>query len=299
MSNKSKGGGPKTNKGKAISSRNSITHGLTAKNWINDSEQELFDATLEALNHDFNPQSHIEEMLIAKLAECTVRLDRIQRVEDAMFDLASSEATHPELSIQSLSNNNDELAQSVKETSPIKLQFNANKFNEEANLLNEIKSQNLDDITSWDYIENNMQLTAKHIVNECFDNNMSLDKFIAKESSRQSNVMKVIFVDPADKETENTSSSILTTSEITKESESVKSSDLREYLNALSQNLAKDLQIQNVLKDLDTRIQQVKNSAIPDPQKLSLVQRYRTADERQFSKTLGELLELQKRRNEI
>jgi len=43
----------------------------------------------------------------------------------------------------------------------------------------------------------------------------------------------------------------------------------------------------------------MQEAAMPDTQKLSLVQRYRTADERQFSKTLGELLELQKRRNDI
>ena len=297
MSNKSKGGGPKTDKGKVISSRNSITHGLTAKNWINDGEQDLFNTTVKALNQDFNPQTHVEEMLIAKLAECTVRLTRIQNVESSMFDLASSEAIHPDLSINSLSNNNDELSRSVKEASPLKLQFNADKFNEARNLLNEIKSQNFDDITDWNYIENNMQLTAKHIVNECLDNNMGLDEFIAEESSRQSNVMKVIFVGAKDKEVESTNGSTLTASEITKKSENIRTSDLREYLDNLSQSLAKDLQVQTVLKNLDVRIQQVKNSAIPDPQKPSLVQRYRTANERQFSKTLGELFEVQKRRN--
>ena len=73
--------------------------------------------------------------------------------------------------------------------------------------------------------------------------------------------------------------------------------NLHKYLDTLSQNLVKELQVQAVLKDLNIRVQQVKNSAIPDPQKLSLVQRYRTADERQFSKTLGELLKLQEIRN--
>ena len=65
MPDKSKGGGPKTDKGKAISSRNSITHGLAAKSWINDDEQALFDTTVEALTHDFNPQSNIEYQLNA------------------------------------------------------------------------------------------------------------------------------------------------------------------------------------------------------------------------------------------
>ena len=42
-------GGPKSDETKAISSRNSTTHGLTARRWINDNEQELFDTTVKAL----------------------------------------------------------------------------------------------------------------------------------------------------------------------------------------------------------------------------------------------------------
>jgi hypothetical protein len=74
---------------------------------------------------------------------------------------------------------------------------------------------------------------------------------------------------------------------------------MQAYLDLLANSLAKDLQVQYILKDLDKRTQQIKDAAIPDTQKLSLVQRYRTADERQFSKTLGELLELQKRRKTV
>ena len=47
---------------------------------------------VEAFMDDFDPQSYIEKVLIAKMAECTVRLMRIQNTENAMFDLASSEA---------------------------------------------------------------------------------------------------------------------------------------------------------------------------------------------------------------
>ena len=74
---------------------------------------------------------------------------------------------------------------------------------------------------------------------------------------------------------------------------------MQAYMDILTNSLAKDLQVQFILKDLDKRTQQIKDAAIPDTQKLSLVQRYRTADERQFSKTLGELLELQKRRQSV
>ena len=76
-------------------------------------------------------------------------------------------------------------------------------------------------------------------------------------------------------------------------------SSLQDYLDKLAFSLAQDLQVQLILKDLEGRTQQIKDAALPDTNKLSLIQRYRTADERQFSKTLGELLELQKRRNNI
>jgi len=60
--------GPKTGKGKAISSRNLVTHGLTERRWLKDEEQVLFDETVEAFSTDFDPQSSIERVLISKLA---------------------------------------------------------------------------------------------------------------------------------------------------------------------------------------------------------------------------------------
>ena len=74
---------------------------------------------------------------------------------------------------------------------------------------------------------------------------------------------------------------------------------MQKYLNKLAFGLSENIQAQLVLKDIDQRTQQIKDAAMPDTQKLSLIQRYRTADERQFSKTVGELLELQKRRKTV
>ena len=70
-------GGPKTGKGKAVSSRNSLTHGLTARRWLDANEQSLFDETVAEFSADFEPQSSIKRVLISKLAECTIRLTRI------------------------------------------------------------------------------------------------------------------------------------------------------------------------------------------------------------------------------
>jgi len=296
MTNKSKGGGPKTDNGKAISSRNSITHGLTAKRWINDDEQDLFDATVEALTIDFDPQTSIEQILISKLAECSVRLTRIQRVEDAMFDLASSEATHPEESIRSLNHYNEQLTQVVYDASSSNVQFNVDTFAEKINLLDEIDRQNLTNISGWNYIEKNMPSIANYIVEQCINEDLNLFDFINRETNQPKNLNTVITIIGMDNLDE---SLPLTSNEVLKDSYKVSLFSLQEYLGKLTNNLAKDIQIQDILKDLNHRVQQMQEAAMPDTQKLSLVQRYRTADERQFSKTLGELLELQKRRNDI
>ena len=301
MTNKTKhSGGPKTDKGKAISSRNSTTHGLTARRWLNAEEQALFDETIEAFNNDFDPQTSIEKVLIVKMAECTVRLMRIQNTENAMFDLASSEAAHPEYSINSLSNNNEDLTQAVQNTSPLRLQFNADDFTEKMNVLDQIKQQDFDDILDWSYLESSMPIVADYIIQKCIDENISLFDFISQEvECSNKNLVKVIIVGTGDTDEEIKDNKPLTITEIKKDAQNIRSSILKKYLDQLSQFMIKDLQIQTVLKDLKKRTQQIKDAAIPDTQKLSLIQRYRTADERQFSKTLGELLELQKRRKTV
>ncbi len=298
MTNKTKhSGGPNTDKGKAISSRNSTTHGLTARRWINANEQSLFDETVEAFNNDFDPQTSIEKVLIVKMAECTVRLMRIQNSENAMFDLASSEAAHPEDSINSLSNNNEDLTQAVKNTSPLRLQFNADDFNKKTDILDQIKQQTFNDILDWDYLESSMPIVASYIVQKCTDENLKLHNLISRKSGQSGSVLiEIIGIRPGDKEEKVSPPPIV---DIMENAHKISSSSLQKYLDNLAHNITKDLQVQYILKDLDRRTQQIKDAAIPDTQKLNLVQRYRTADERLFSKTLGELLELQKRRKNI
>ena len=157
MSNKIKhSGGPKTDKGKAISSRNSTTHGLTSRRWIDSNEQSLYDETVKEYIVDFDPQTHIEKVLISKLAECTVRLMRIQNTENAMFDLASSEAGYPEESIKSLDNSSKRLTQVVYDTITGDGQYNPVALINKIGLINEIDHQNLSDVSGWTYIEDNM-----------------------------------------------------------------------------------------------------------------------------------------------
>ena len=294
MSNKNKNSnGPKTDEGKAISSRNSTTHGLTARRWLNVNEQSLYDETVKNLIVDFDPQSSIENILISKMAECTVRLMRTQKVENSMFDLASSEVGSPEESIKSLSNGNEIIIQEAHNASFVGWQFDSYTFTKKILALKEIAPQHIANISSWAYVEDNMPIIASVIIKKCTNEKLNLCDFISLETNQPANqIIKIVIVEEG-KSDENTS---LSNEEFVESNHKISSSSLQKYLTKLARSLVRDIPAQLVLKDLDHRIQQIKDAATPDTQKLSLIQRYRTADERQFSKTLGELLELQKRR---
>ena len=288
-------GGPNTDKGKAISSRNSTTHGLTARRWLNAEEQALFDETVEAFNADFDPQTSIEKVLIVKMAECTVRLMRIQNTENAMFDLTSSEAGHPEESIKSLDNGSDRLSEAVGLASSMDWQFDLNAFVSKMTVLNEIDRQNIKDVVSWIYVEDNMPIVAYYVNKYCTKENLNLDDFISRETDQPTHqIIRIV-----NREDTSYTKESLSYEEFIETTDKISPSSLQKYLNKLAFGLSENLQAQLVLKDIDHRTQQIKDAAMADTQKLSLIQRYRTADERQFSKSLGELLKLREMLSDV
>ena len=294
MTNKTKYiGGPKSAETKAISSRNSITHGLTARQWTNNNEQELFNITVDAFIDDFDPQSYIEKALIAKMAECIVRLMRIQKTENAMFDLASSESEHINEVVKSLDNGNidPKLVKTLRAAYLNNLLLDANTINNKTYIINEITSLNLSAISNWSYVEQHMPMTKNYIIDKCTEKNLNICEYINKNDNPHNLTVRFISAgDPLYNDEP------LSNKEITKDIDKIKSAALQQYLKQLTVALDSELNVQIMVKNLETRSQQVKDAAIPDPQMLTLIQRYRTSNERQFSKSLAELIALQDRR---
>jgi hypothetical protein len=294
MTNKTKYiGGPKSAETKAISSRNSITHGLTARQWTNNNEQELFNITVDAFIDDFDPQSYIEKALIAKMAECIVRLMRIQKTENAMFDLASSESEHINEIVKSLDNGNidPKLVKTLRAAYLNNLLLDANTINNKTYIINEITSLNLSAISNWSYVEQHMPMTKNYIIDKCTEKNLNICEYINKNDNPHN--LTVRFISAGDPLYDDEP---LSNKEITKDIDKIKSAALQQYLEQLTVALDSELNVQIMVKNLETRSQQVKDAAIPDPQMLTLIQRYRTSNERQFSKSLAELIALQDRR---
>lgn len=84
--NASKSTGPKSESGKKIACRNSLKHGLLAKEIVIDTgdgaeNQDDFNRLLTDLHRHFNPQGTLEEMLVEKIVVAYWRLRRAHRYE--------------------------------------------------------------------------------------------------------------------------------------------------------------------------------------------------------------------------
>ena len=221
---------------------------------------------------------------------------RIQNTENAMFDLASSEAGNFEESIKSLDSGSARLALAIGQAGSLDWEFDSRTFARKMVVLDEIDRQNIKEVVSWIFVEDYMPIIATYITNKCIIEKLDLQDFLTRETDLPTDrIIKVVIKEKGI----SYGNKAFSIEDFIEGTHGISPHSLQEYLDKLAYSLAKDLQVQLILKDLDGRTQQIKDAALPDTQKLSLIQRYRTADERQFSKTLGELLELQKRRKGV
>lgn len=80
--------GPRTEEGKARSSRNNLRHGLTGQVTVLPSEdREAHDTFCNRLIAGFNPENPLEEQLAHSIAEDAWRLNRITAIENNIFAL--------------------------------------------------------------------------------------------------------------------------------------------------------------------------------------------------------------------
>src|SRR5260370_17231423 len=92
--------GLRTPEGKAASSSNAKTHGLSAVDPVLPNEdRNQFNALLERYQSDFAPATANEEFLVSQMTGARWKLDRVERIENALFtalespgDLATTEA---------------------------------------------------------------------------------------------------------------------------------------------------------------------------------------------------------------
>jgi hypothetical protein len=88
-----RGGGPKTEEGKARSSRNALKHGLRAvKHVFSDEDADQFQEYRIELMNELRPVGTVETALTDRIAQAIWRLRRIMSIEAEMFDYERRQA---------------------------------------------------------------------------------------------------------------------------------------------------------------------------------------------------------------
>lgn len=97
--NAKKSTGPKTEEGKAISSRNAMRHGIFGTDMAHGGEDpEAFDALVEALREDLKPVGALEHSLVDQIA---IAFWRNKRLAKAERDVLNHKLEEPQLKYES------------------------------------------------------------------------------------------------------------------------------------------------------------------------------------------------------
>lgn len=91
MGQAKRSGGPKTVQGKARSSKNATSHGLTSMSPRNPNEKTLVTAYIDELANYYQPQSPLERLQIERIATCRAKLAYLNDLEQVKLALAVKE----------------------------------------------------------------------------------------------------------------------------------------------------------------------------------------------------------------
>ncbi len=85
-------GGPKSAAGRGTVAKNALVHGLTAERPADTTEAKLVEGLRTALLAQYKPQNTLVKLQIDRIARCAAKLQRLQNIEDAAFELAQQNA---------------------------------------------------------------------------------------------------------------------------------------------------------------------------------------------------------------
>jgi hypothetical protein len=277
-------GGPATEAGKKISSFNALTHGLTGKRWSTPVEEEHYYSYLSALINDYQPETVIEYTLIEKLADARTRLDRFHKVENALFTLAQEGAGSSDLVIDSFGLDAHGISNELSEHA-----FGINKHNNQMSeeLLEELIRLDQDEFSGWGYIMDNMPVLKGYVLEECRKEKVDVEGLMSRYKEPEDNLPTMRIIVHTSENSDSFTDEKLDTSGL-----KVRKEYFIAYIKALFKRTQRRGLVNTMMEKYDDRAELLKDSALPDGPSLDRLMRYRTTLERQFSKTLGELLHI-------
>ena len=283
-------GGPITDKGKLASSKNSLKHGLSAKRWLNQEEQDIYNSILSGLTSDYKPVGTLEKILIERIAACQTRLERIHRVEDAAFHLSRDKSNDAESFIRDYGIENTRI---VEELSAMLIGGHKSMDEElHSSLARELWQVSGYEITGWQFICSEMPAIKNHIVQAALKEGLSIEEYLAPYGRKSGELPKVRLIFHCADEEETP----ISEEELEESGNKVPDSTLQNYVEHLLQKAGKNEVFKEIAFSYIRNMEQRTNAATPSKEELDKIHRARTSDERLLSRSIGELLELQERR---
>jgi len=87
-------GGPKTEAGKAVSSKNALFHGLSSQTWLDGSEQFQYDELLSELIAEYSASGPTMILQMERLTMGMIKIRRLQKIENALYEKAKITAEY-------------------------------------------------------------------------------------------------------------------------------------------------------------------------------------------------------------
>lgn len=283
-------GGPKTNGGKLISSKNALKHGLSAKRWLDNNEASMYERLLQDLTSEHEPEGVLENIQLERIANCLVKLQRIHNIETDMYKLSQERAEDPEHYMEGFGFNRKQHHQAYVDFGNALIGLHIPPPGaDDYEITYDLQKVDSDAITSFIEIEEQMPALYHHIIDECIKRECSIKTYLTCYTRGRKHIPEIKTKLTFEKRQKNKDT-------LLKNSSDIKATQLTEYIQALGREIA----LYKSLETMVTQYHQHKNlmigSATPRDSDLAKLNKERTAYDRMLSKSMGELLELQERR---
>ena len=179
--NARKSTGPKSESGRATSSKNALTHGARSKGLIGESEKQEYQSFLAALRLQYPSDNPLVQMQLDRIAKAKVYVDRIQNVIDATYLFAQQPEASDERLIELL---DMEPGQKTMANKISRGEVSLNHFVNTARLkiASEVSNFDTREFTKHsDFLEHTPQLCA-YIFEEAMKVDRDIDAYIAYDA---------------------------------------------------------------------------------------------------------------------
>jgi len=284
------GGGPKTAVGKAVSSKNALTHGVTSSKITSIEETKAYQQLLDDFRRAYPSNHPMVKLQIERLAMTRIQLTRVQDLIHAQ-NLKSqfSSVVEYELATELKLDDNTRDMEFYQRMDILTLDF---KYI--GNILGEtirISELEIDDIELyWELMPN----FFRHLEYEAHNNDQAIGQYIDKQIKRKRNKAGIDIV-VITREKADAIQEKQVDADLKDEIKKLSPEDVQDLIHVVQRDFRKAYDVEMKIKQFGEILPIMQQANLPNLEVLDKLMRYQTSLNNALSKLMGELIELEKR----